>query len=317
MLFAGTGNGYRYVLTAVLCSFSLFFLASTANADVNVNVRIETPTETVFNGPVSTGERALISEDLSPGTINFCDSNEPAGPPDWSTPTVPSGGPTANSAVHDAAALMGMTYGTSGSRYLGSFGIAMCRIGSHGSIDNVQTWSVKINDQGHPNGGFVTGDTVLSEGDDVLWYLGGPNITRTTNVKLPATVPAQGTVSGRVSVFKNSDDSKVSTVIGAKVEGGGASANVRTDGSFNLVFPEEGTFLVSATAPNAARSSTFVTVGPPLTQAQKASLVKSRLARCRAKYRSKKRASAAAKRRNLRQYRRCVKVVKSKYALGI
>lgn len=317
MLFAGTSTGYRAALIAVLCSFSLALLASSANADINVNVRIETPTETIFNGPVATGNRALISEDLSPGTVNFCDSDEPAGPPDWSTPTVPSGGPTANSAVHDAASLMGLTYGTSGSRYFGSFGVAMCRIGSHGSIDNVQTWSVKINDQGHPNGGYVTGDTVLNEGDDVLWYLGGPNITRTTAVKLPATVPAQGSVSGRVSVFKNSDDSRVSTVIGAKIEGGGASANVRTDGSFNLVFPEQGTFLISATAPNAARSSTFVTVGPPLTAAQKASLVKSRIARCRAKYRSKKRASRAAKRRNLRHYKRCVKVVKSKYELGI
>lgn len=315
MLFARTGNGYRALLIAVLCSISLALLASTANADINVNVRIETPTETIYNGPVTTGERALVSEDLAPGTVNFCDSNEPAGPPDWATPTVPSGGPTANAAVHDAAALMGLTYGTSGNRY--GFGTAMCRIGSHGSIDNVQTWSVKINDQGQPGGNYVNGDTQLNEGDDVLWYLGGPAITRTTSVKLPASVPAQGTVAGKVSVFKNSDDSKVTTVIGAKVEGGGSTANVRTDGSFSLVFPEEGMYLVNATAPNAARSSTIVNVTPPLTPAQKASLVKSRLARCRSKYRSNKRAKAAAKRRNLRSYKRCVKVVKSKFELGI
>lgn len=301
-----------FALSAVV---ALLGMSATSAHAVDVNVRIETPDETLYNGPISTGPRNLISEDLLPGTVNYCDSDDPIGPPDWAPVTIPSGGATPNSAVHDVAENLGITYGTSGDRY--GFGIAMCRIGSYGSIDNVRTWSVKINNKSQVGGNYVNGDTPLSAGDDILWYLGGPNVTRTTSLKLPASVPAQGVVSGQLTIYKNGSDTTVATVIGAKVEGGGATANVRTDGSFSITFPEPGTYLVSATAPNAARSSALINVSEPLTPAQKASLVKQRLARCRAKYRSKRGASRATKRSNLRKYRRCARVVKSKYALGI
>lgn len=302
-------------LVALATAASVFCIAASSAFAVDVNVRIETPGETLFNGPISTDTRNLLSEDLSPGTVNYCDSNEPVGPPDWAPVTISSGGATPNSAVHDVAENLGITYGTSGGRY--GFGIAMCRIGSYGSIDNVQTWSVKINNRSQLNGNYVNGDTQLTNGDDVLWYLGGPNVTRTTSLKLPASVPAQGVISGQLTIYKNGSDAAVSTVIGAKIEGGGATANVRTDGSFSIVFPEPGTYLVGATAPNAARSSALINVTAPLTTAEKVSLVKQRLARCRAKYRSKRGASSAAKKSNLRKYRRCARVVKSKYALGI
>lgn len=302
-------------LVALATALSLLGVAASSALAVDVNVRIETPDETLYNGPISTGARNLISEDLSPGTVNYCDSDEPIGPPDWAPVTIPSGGATANSAVHDVAENIGISYGTSGGRY--GFGIAMCRIGSYGSIDNVQTWSVKINNKSQVGGSYVNGDTPLSAGDDVLWYLGGPNVTRTTSLKLPGSAPAQGLVNGQLTIFKNGSDTAVGTVIGAKVAGGGATANVRTDGTFSIEFPEPGTYLVSATAPNAARSSALINVTAALTPAQKASLVKRRLARCRAKYRSKRGASRVAKKSNLRKYRRCARVVKSKFALGI
>jgi hypothetical protein len=298
-------------LTALLFAVASLLVAlalpAFASADIPTHVRIETPTETLFNGDVTTGDRPLISEDL-PGTANFCDSNEPAGPPTYETPTHASGGPTANSAVHDATELLGLTYGTSGSRY--GFGIAMCRIGSYGTVDNVQSWSVKINNEGHPNGGFVSGSTALKAGDDVLWYLGGPNVTRTLALNLPATTPAGSSTSGKVTVYKNSDDSKAATVIGAKIEGGGATANVRTDGAFNITFPEEGTYLVGASAPNAARTSEMITVTPPLTPAQVASLVKKRVSACRKRY-------ATGKKKSAKKYKRCIAIVKSKQSLGI
>lgn len=298
-------------LAALLFAASVFLIAlalpSFASADIGTHVRIETPTDTLFNGDVTTGDRPLISEDL-PATASFCDSNEPAGPPNYDTPTHASGGPTANSAVHDATGLLGLTYGTSGSRY--GFGIAMCRIGSFGTVDNVQSWSVKINNQGHPAGGYVSGSTVLKAGDDVLWYLGGPNVTRTLALGLPAAAPAGSLVSGKVSVYKNSDDSKASTVIGAKIEGGGATANVRTDGAFSISFPEEGTYLIGATAPNAARSSEMITITAPLSSAQVSSLVKQRVSACRKKY-------GKGKKKSAKKYKRCIAIVKSKQSLGI
>jgi hypothetical protein len=78
-------------------------------------------------------------------------------------------------------------------------------------------------------------------------------------LNLPTTAKTGQAVSGFVDSFDTSTDAK-SAGAGAGVSGGGGSATAGSDGSFQIVFPTAGKYLVSATRAKSVRGSQWVTV---------------------------------------------------------
>lgn len=270
---------------AALCALIVTLaLAATASA-VTVNLRVEGPSETLFNGPVTTGPRAVAAEDLPGANVNFCDAD---GAGDQSAANA-----TGNTAIADS----GLSYGTSGTRY--GFGTAMCRIGAVGTTAS-DSWTVKINNK---TGGFAnSGDTPLADGDTVLWYFGPWTIADSLDLVLPATVGVGQTLTGRVDSWDNATDVQ-SPAAGAIVSGGGASATSGADGTFSLSFATAGSYLVTAVKGASVRGSARVTVTDQPAELPQIAPLKpvNRFARCGKLYG-----------KDSPKHRRCIKVARAK-----
>lgn len=230
-------------LTA-MAALAVSVLAADVARATTVHLRVETPTETLFNGSVNTGPRTVAAEDVPGSNANFCDSDGAA--------DANATSPSPNTAVADS----GLSYGTSGLRY--SFGTAMCRIGAYGTTAT-ESWTVKINNK--MDGYSVSGDTTVVDGDKVLWYFGPWSISSSLDLVLPAKVGVGQQVTGRVDAYDNGTDLQ-SPAAGAQVTGGGASATAGADGLFSISFATPGRYLVSATKADAVRASAWVEVEP-------------------------------------------------------
>lgn len=259
-------------LSAVLLA-SLMIAGSAAAA--TVNMRIESLTGTMFNGQVTT-----TGGNVHTTASSTCE-NDASPDVNHSTPnslTALAGWASANNVAHNT-------------QFDGTF---LCRVGDviGGATEY---WLVKINNKTKAGGDYLNGSTMIKDGDSVLWYFTDDYSKKTLDVTLPATVQVGTAASGSVAAYDGADDSK-SNVAGAAVNAEGASSTTAPDGSFQIVFPTAGRFLVQVTKAGMIRTSTWVTVTeqaapvppPAKTQAQ---LNKERRVAARAKCRADKSAT--------------------------
>ncbi len=211
-----------------------------AAAPVTVNVRVEGVTTTIFDGPVTTDEH-LVSTAADANTPRVCNGTSVGG----------TAGPTATTALDDAAKLGGFTWdGTWDMTFSDYFPYS--RIGPDAIDPSTHYWSLWRNWHFADFGGC--GQRV-NQGDDIVWayedfttspllQLTGPN----------ATHPGEGisvkVVDGQTGIAQ----------AGATVGG----ATTGADGQATLSFADAGIYRVKADRADAIRSNTLVVcVDPP------------------------------------------------------
>jgi hypothetical protein len=275
-------------LVAALCIASLcvlaLALATTAQASTNANVhlRVEAPTETLYNGSVNTGPRTVAGGVDTPA----CRANGQGH-------AYPSANPL--TAIQDAFGVGG--YKTSGTYY--SFGTLLCSVGGVSGTFN-DYWFFKINNNAHPQpAGYASGETELNDGDDVVAYfdLAAEANTHTLDLKIPPTASPGQTVTGTVNAYDNSTDEKT-TPAGVAVIGDSVSATTNSNGQFTFAIPKSGKFLLGATLAHAIRASAWISIDPATPAAKPAN----RFVACKHKYKSKRSA----------KYKRCLRIVRAK-----
>jgi hypothetical protein len=268
----------RFLIAASTMILALS-LAPSAQA-TNVNLRVETLSGTVFNGPVNasggtvktTADSNGCSDDASPG-VNYPAANSVTALAGWA----------------DAS---GVAYNTT---FGGGF---ICKIGATVGDKN-DYWLVKINNKTqNPPGTYIDGTTPLNDGDSVLWYFTDSFAKPTLALSLPPVVQVGTTVSGSIARYDSLDDSK-STPAGVSIDGDGASTTSSADGGFSIAFPAVGVYTVSATFAGAIRASAVVNV-----TAEPAPLIPlkiNRFVKC-----------ADAHKKGSRKYTRCIRIVRAK-----
>jgi len=217
-----------------------------ANASaINVNLRVEGATKTLFSGSVSTAARSV------PGSTDR---------PECRANTTPAAFATPNTFTAIADAVGDSNIASSGTYY--GWGTLLCAVSGEFPADTLGGWLVRINQQDStaPNG-YVTAADPLTEGSSVVAFLSPAYgaFTSSLELRLPLTAKTGVPAGGFVDSFDTSTDAK-SPGSGAAVYGGGASTTAGADGGFSITFPTAGTYLVHAAAPNAVRGSQWVTV---------------------------------------------------------
>lgn len=235
---------FRVALVAFAAITVLAIAASTATA-ASVHLRVEGATKTYFSGDVTTNARSVPSGVDQP----FCraDGN-------------PSSFATANTITALADAIGDAKVGTSGTFY--GWGTLLCSVDGEAPADKNGGWLVRINQQDStsPNG-YVTATDPLSDNDSVVLFFSPEygHYSSSLELRVPAQARPGQAVTGYVDSFDASTDVK-SIGVGAAISGGGANATSGADGSFQITFPTEGKFLVTASKSGAIRGSQWVTV---------------------------------------------------------
>lgn len=235
----------RVALLALAAFMTVLSLgAANANA-INVQLRVEGATKTLFSGPVATNARSV------PGATDR---------PECRANTTPAAFASPNTFTAIADAVGDSNIASSGTYY--GWGTMLCAVYGEFPADTLGGWFVRINQQDStaPNG-YVTAADPLTEGSSVVAFLSPAYgaFTSSLELRLPATAKPGVPVSGFVDSFNTGTDAK-SPGSGAAVSGGGASATAGADGGFSITFPTEGKFLVNANASSAVRGSQWVTV---------------------------------------------------------
>lgn len=217
-----------------------------ANASaINVQLRVEGATKTLFSGSVSTAARSV------PGSTDR---------PECRANTTPATFASPNTFTAIADAVGESNIASSGTYY--GWGTMLCAVSGEFPADTLGGWFVRINQQDStaPNG-YVTAADPITEGSSVVAFLSPAYgaFTSSLELRLPTSAKPGVPVSGFVDSFDTGTDAK-SSGSGASVSGGGASATAGADGGFSITFPAEGKFLVNASAANAVRGSQWVTV---------------------------------------------------------
>jgi hypothetical protein len=224
-----TRNGILAVLAvATACAAP----AAATAAPINVTVRVEGKTKTIFEGTVKASVHDVDAGDGS--GAHKCDgTNGGAG-------TVP--GPTATSTMDDAIKLAGLTW--SGS-YDASFeDFLVNRIGPDASTASA-FWGVAVQGKSLQTGGC---QAVVTAGQEVLWAYDS------FNKKLLRASGPKTTRVGKLTSLKVIDTEKGKPVAGAHI--GGKKTNAA--GIAKLRFKTRGTKRLKATASKAIRSNQIV-----------------------------------------------------------
>jgi hypothetical protein len=227
---------------APVAALSLFLLAAPAAQalPVTVNLRVEGPNRTVFDGPVTTDAHTVTTATAGPHT---CDGTNGA--------AEPAPGPTATGALDDAARLGGFTIDGP----YGNFGIDdyfIERVSDEQIDPLTQFWSLWINYAFSDKGGCQK--RVLA-GQDVLWA----GIPFSVDVPLKLTGPAAARTGQPVQVQVVNGQTGVPQA-GATVGG----ATTGTDGLASLTFDTAGIYRLKAEKPGTIRSNTLaVCIDPP------------------------------------------------------
>jgi hypothetical protein len=235
---------HRLRCTALAAALALLSLCSAAPSalalPVTVNLRVEGPSRTVFDGPVTTDGHDVTT---AAGGTHRCDGTN--------GDSEPEPGPTATAALDDAAKLAGFTIDGP----YGNFGyddFFLERVADQEIDPNSGYWSLYINHQFSDRGGCQK--RVLA-GQDVLW----------AGIPFSVTVPLQlegpsSAITGQPIQVRVTDGSNGAPQDGATV--GGASTG--PDGRATLVFPDEGIYRLKAEKPDTIRSNSIVLcVDPP------------------------------------------------------
>jgi hypothetical protein len=233
----------RLKKTALSGALALLTLAAAPAAlavPVTVNLRVEGPSRTVFDGPVTTDGHDVTTD--TAGT-HKCDGTNGGAEPEP--------GPTATAALDDAAKLGGFTIDGP----YGNFGIDdyfIERVADESIDPNSQYWSLWINHSFSDKGGC---QKRVAAGQDVLWA----GIPFSVSVPLKLTGP-NSAVTGQPLQVQVTDGSNGDAQSGATVGG----ATTGADGRATLTFPEEGIYRLKAEKPDTIRSNTIVLcVDPP------------------------------------------------------
>ncbi|MEA2437762.1 MAG: hypothetical protein QOF65_2318 [Thermoleophilaceae bacterium] len=220
-----TRNGALAVLASALACTAP---AATAATPTTVNVRIEAPSKTIFEGPVTPAVQSVDGDGTGP---HKCDgTNGGAGTVAGATPT----------------SLLDTAVRGSGQSWAGSFNASfddflVNRIGARSSTKS-QFWGVAVDGKSLEVGGC---QKVVTAGHDVLWAFDsfGKKL-------LHASGPKQVGV-GKVASFKVIDTENGTPVAGAKIGGAKTNAN----GVAKLSFKRAGARRFKATAPKSIRSN--------------------------------------------------------------
>jgi hypothetical protein len=230
----------RTALGVALLLLSLGAAPAATALPVTVNLRVEGPNRTVFDGPVTTDGHEVTTD--TAGT-HKCDGTNGGAEPEP--------GPTATAALDDAAKLAGFTIDGP----YGNFGIDdyfIERVADEQIDPNSHYWSLWINQQFAEKGGCQ--QRVLA-GQDVLWA----GIPFSISVPLKLTGPDTA-ITGQPIQVQVTDGSSGTPQGGATVGG----VTTGPDGRAALTFPEEGIYRVKAEKPETIRSNSIVLcVDPP------------------------------------------------------
>ena len=230
----------KTALPAALVSLFLFAAPAAQALPVTVNLRVEGPSKTVFDGPVTTDAHDVTT--ATAGT-HKCDGTNGA------AETEP--GPTATAALDDAAKLAGFTIDGP----YGNFGIDdyfLERVADQRVDPNSEYWSLWINHQFSDKGGC---QKRVFAGQDVLWA----GIPFSVSIPLKLVGP-DSAVTGQPVQVQVTDGSNGDPQGGATVGG----ATTGPDGRATLTFPDEGIYRLKAEKPNTIRSNSVVLcVDPP------------------------------------------------------
>ncbi len=234
---------HRLRRTALLVALVLAALAAAPAVHavpVTVNLRVEGPNKTVFDGPITTDGHDVTTQ--TAGT-HKCDGTNGAAEPEP--------GPTATAALDDAAKLAGFTIDGP----YGNFNIEdyfLERVADEQIDPNSEFWSLWINHKFSDKGGCQK--RVLA-GQDVLWA----GIPFSVSIPLKLTGPGSA-LTGQPIQVEVTDGSNGAPQDGATVGG----ATTGPDGRATLAFPDEGIYRLKAEKPNTIRSNTVVLcVDPP------------------------------------------------------
>jgi hypothetical protein len=225
-----TRNGTLAVLAAAA---ALAVPAATAAAaPTTVAVRIEGPSKTIFEGPVTPATQTVDGNDGS-GPHKCDGTNGAANPTPGATPT----------GVMDTA-IRG-----AGRSWQGSFSASfddflVNRIGGT-SANETQFWGVAVDGKSLEVGGC---QAIVKPGQEVLWAFDsfGKKLLRASG---PKQVRA-----GKVASLKVIDTEKGAPVAGARIAGAQTNAN----GVAKVSFKHAGTRRLKATAPKSIRSNALV-----------------------------------------------------------
>ena len=230
----------RTALPAALVVLSLAAAPAASALPVTVNLRVEGPSRTVFDGPVTTDGHDVTTDTAGTHTCDGTNGGAEPGP-----------GPTATGALDDAAKLGGFTIDGP----YGNFGIDdyfIERVADQQVDPNSAYWSLWIDQQFSDKGGCQK--RVLA-GQDVLWA----GIPFSVSVPLKLTGPDTATTGQPVQV-QVTDGSNGNPQDGATVGG----ATTGADGRAVLTFPDKGIYRLKAEKPDTIRSNTLVLcVDPP------------------------------------------------------
>jgi plastocyanin len=288
-------------IAALTCALVAPAAAQAAPGPVDVQLRVETPTETLFNGGQSTSARTGargVNLTPSPPDPNSC--THAYDPITWGYVKQDIPDVTALTVAADFADAEGLDHIVKDF----GWGHLLCGIGALLG-DNSQFWLVKINNKTQTSGGgFITADTAVNPGDEVLWYFTNASITHTLDLDLPSQVFVGEYANGTVTKYSNNTDA-ATPARGASVSGGGASGVTDVNGKVRLKFGEPGAYLVSAAANGSTRGSDVIEVLPAPSPA-----ATSKARRVCAKYR---RGWRKYNKRYKRIYKRCLRSAKRRY----
>jgi hypothetical protein len=230
----------RTALAGALALLSLAAAPAALALPVTVNLRVEGPNRTVFDGPVTTDGHDVTTP--TAGT-HKCDGTNGGAEPEP--------GPTATAALDDAAKLAGFSIDGP----YGNFGIDdyfIERVADEQIDPNNAYWSLWINYAFSDKGGC---QKRVSAGQDVLWA----GIPFSVSIPLKLTGPDSAATGQPVQV-QVTDGSTGDPQSGASVGG----ATTGPDGRATLNFPNEGIYRLKAQKPDTIRSNTLVLcVDPP------------------------------------------------------
>jgi hypothetical protein len=228
--------------TALPVALLLLCLAAAPAATalpVTVNLRVEGPNKTVFDGPVTTDGHDVTT---TAGGTHPCDTTNNG--------SEPEPGPSATAALDDAGKLAGFTI--DGSYFPDFEDFLIDRVADEQIDPNSQFWSLWIDQQSAQKGGCQ--QRILA-GQDVLWA--GIPFSVTVPLKLSGPDTA---VTGQPLQVQVTDGSNGNPQSGASVGG----ATTGADGRATLTFSEEGIYRLKAEKPDTIRSNSIVLcVDPP------------------------------------------------------
>ena len=226
-------------LALVLMLLTLLAAAPALAAPVSVNLRVEGRTQTIFDGPVTTDGHDVGTPS---GGTHTCDGTSGSSPE--------PAGPTATSALDDAARQAGFTF--DGEYDSGFEDFLFTRIAQDTRDESSEFWSLWIAFDFSDEGGC---QKRVNQGDDVLWALTPFSTDRALKLEGPTTATTGQPVSVKVTSRANQGGEPGSSV-GGTVTG--------PDGSATLTFGEPGVYRLKAEKVNAVRSNSLVLcVDPP------------------------------------------------------